>query len=141
MLLELSLLEPLELLSLLELSLLELLLPAESLPEVSVLLEPVLLESVLSVVVEESVLVEVLLLEVVAAWAATPAASVPAMPAATSAPVIAVVRRSALSRSIGSPPSLLTTQPMCGGNLSQPCGPAERFLWMLVRAFRAPWPW
>jgi hypothetical protein len=57
---------------------------------------------------EDEVSAEVL--EVDAAWAATPTASVPARLAAISAPVIVVVRRSPVSRSMARPPHLLTTQ-------------------------------
>ncbi|MFI5930867.1 hypothetical protein [Actinoplanes sp. NPDC051494] len=80
------------------------LLLSELLPELlSVLAEPPLPELVESVLLES-----VPVLVVVAAWAAAmPTASVPAIPAATNTPVIAVVRRRAVSRSIGSPPSFV----------------------------------
>jgi hypothetical protein len=68
------------------------------------------LEDELPEELEEEVSDEVVVeeLEVEAAWAATPTASVPARLAAISAPVIVVVRRSPVSRSMARPPHLLT---------------------------------
>ena len=96
-------------------------------PESSLPLESVG-ESVLLLDDEVSDVVELLLSAVVvlvvsvdsAAWAARPTARVPAMLAATSAPVIAAVRLSPLSRSIGSSPSFVddsmnvTCRPLLG---------------------------
>jgi hypothetical protein len=72
---------------------------------------PVVVEPLSVVAVEPfSVLVVVVASVESAAWAAMPTASVPAMLAAASTPVIAVVRRSPLFRSIDRLPHLLTTQ-------------------------------
>jgi hypothetical protein len=66
--------------------------------------------------------------EVSAERAASPTAITPAMPAASSAPVMPVVRRSPCSRFIARPSRSLMTQPMCGTYFARPFAPAEHSL-------------